>query len=196
MKKIGLLLVVGAVLSSGVAFADADALDRQELVVTGVHPEAKLMNVMGDLKSILLRFRPVLQKGTTLLSGPSVSGSMQHPVLQMSVEKCVLVICKKVRLDAEVSMREIGGSCDRNLVIEADLERSGSPLADTYRSLVLKICYRNESATQGRLVVNASAVRADSYSAGTIQKAITQSLTLQIQGLVKALDRSLQQQAD
>lgn len=191
MKNLILTLALASSFASQSVFATSDVLDHEELVFSGPEPEAKLMTAMSDLKSVLKRFHPVLQKGSTLLSGPSVSGTARHPILKMSIEKCVLMICKKVNLDAEVSMRENSGPCDRNIVINADLARSGSPLADIYLDLVLNICYKNESIEQGRLKVTASAVRAPTFGTGMVQGAVTKSLTLQIQALVDALERSL-----
>lgn len=191
MKMIGMMLMVGVALSSSLALAGSDVLDRTESVVAGANPEERFMKAMGDLKGVLQKFRPHFQKGTTLISGPSVSGSTAHPVLKMTIEKCVIMICKTVKLDAEISMRENSGSCDRNVTIEADLVRSGSPLTDVYSDVLINICYKNESATQGRLKITVNAVRAGSYQKGMLQEAVTKSLAVQLHSLVNALDTYL-----
>lgn len=182
------LLVFVATLSFP-SFAN-DKLAKGTITINSSNSEAVLDRTLGDLRAVFKRLRPN-PDGGTWVKELVVSGTRSNPIMQMSLRKCVAFVCETVDLDADVSMREVRGECDRNFVVEADLSRSSKILTDYYRRLDTSICFNKSSSGKGTLIAEAVAIRAPGFKNGVIQKEILSTLKAQARPIIYAVDESL-----
>ena len=108
----------------------------------------------------------------------------------MTVKKCVLFVCETVSIDGEISLREVSGPCQRNLVLEVDNARSSPILKDTYSKLSFSICFKNKGEVAS-LVGVASAVHGPRYQRGLVRNQLLALLKLQFDPMIAALGQSL-----
>lgn len=182
-----LLLTLSVVSFS--SFAN-DRLAKGQLSIDSRDSEAVVDRTLDDLRAIFKRFRPN-PDGGTWVNELVVSGTKHNPILRMSLRKCVAFICETVDLDADVTLREERGECDRNFVLEADLSRSSQMMTDYYRRLDTNICFNKNSNGKGSLTAVATAIRAPGFSKGIVQKQILSTLKAQANPIIEAVDESL-----
>lgn len=172
------------------AFAANDRLATGTIVIDSRDPEGVLNRTLDDLKAVFKRFHPSADGGEWVHE-LVVGGTKMNPTLQMSLKKCVAFICETVDLDAEVSLREERGNCDRNFVLEADLQRSSQMLTDYYRRLDTTICFRRTSNGKGEISAVATAIRTSGFKKDIVQKQILSTLKAQANPIIEAVDESL-----
>jgi hypothetical protein len=188
----GLLLGALALLanSSSAYASQYDFLAKQTLRIGGEFPTQTFEKTADDLKRVFEKYKPALDSDTTVISPLRISGSQRRPSLSMTVEKCVLFVCKRVTLNADISVSETAGSCERNLVMEIDLKRSTQDLTDVYDQIDVGICLNKND-----LVLTSQARQAPSYDTGMIQQEIFKLLKKQITPIIQALDLTLKENA-
>lgn len=190
--KANWILIVFAVLSSGSVWAASDALAQQRLTIRSQDAAGVLQRTVDNVKDVFERYHVALDSGTQIVSPLQVGGTQSHPVIKVTLKKCVTLICQTVNLDAEISVDPVSGSCAKNFVLTADMERSGQLLTDVYDRFDVAICMNNVDSASATLDLTATAHRAPKYSSGVVQKQIFQLLQLQISPIVRALNETLQ----
>ena len=191
MKVSTLLTLTATLILSNFAWGASDLLARHTIRVQGPDAEAALNLTIQNPRAIFEKYEPVVGSGSEITSPLRLGGTESHPVLLMSIRKCVFVICKTVDLDAEISIREVTGKCDRNFMMDADLARSGQMLTDVYDRFNVSICFKKAAAGDGTLDFTAQAHQAPSYSSGIVQRNIFEMLQLQIGPITKAINDTL-----
>ena len=189
-----------AIVTAAVAFqssahaiqqAGTEMLAREAVYFSSSNGDTVLLNTAADLRSFFQRFHPAVDSSSRILSGPVVSGSTKNPRLQVSIQKCVLVICKTVELDSYISAAVVHGPCARNLIVTTDLTRSSQILSGLYDALEVHICLNPNSQYGSELRAVAVAHQAPTYSRGPIQRTALQILQLQAPNMIQALKESL-----
>jgi hypothetical protein len=190
-----ILGLVASLFSTCLAWGgDSDFLAQQQIGFTDKNPDAVLIKLTDDLKSVFERYHVALDAGSKVVSPLKVSGSRSNPIVQVSIEKCVFVVCKTVDLDAEASWREVSGPCKHNYSLRIDLGRSSQDLTDVYDRIDGKICY-NSQGTKATLDVAAAAHHSPTYSQGLIQGQIFKLLQLQVGPIIKAINDTIKANA-
>jgi len=175
----------------GLGNGSADFISQQVMPISGPDAEAALNQTVAELHDVFARFEPALDSETKIISPPQVSGTEAQPRLRVSMEKCVFFICKTVDIDADISIHEASGSCDRNLTLVADLARSSELLTSTYATLQVSICFKKAAAGAGSITLVAEATHAAAYSTGIVQQQLFQTLKLQTSPIIAALKQTL-----
>lgn len=183
------IVLIAAVSLSIPSFAN-DRLATGNIVIDSKDSEDVLDRTLSDLRAVFQRFKPNPDGGEWVRE-LVVSGSRNNPILQMALRKCVAFICETVELDADVTLREVRGQCDRNFVVEADLSRSSRMLTDHYRRLDTEICFNKSSNGKGTLSAVATAIRASGFKKGIVQGQILSTLKAQARPIIRAVDASL-----
>lgn len=173
-----------------VAYAANDRLATGTIAIDSRDSEGVLNRTLDDLRAVFIRFHPSADGGEWVHE-LVVGGSKMNPTLKMSLRKCVAFICETVDLDAEVSLREERGNCDRNFVLEADLQRSSQMLTDYYRRLDTEICFMRTSNGNGELRAVATAIRTSGFKKDIVQKQILSTLKAQANPIIRAVEESL-----
>jgi hypothetical protein len=174
----------------------ADLITQNEVSFHASDPDARLQEVVLNIKHVFERFRVVLDSSTHLVSPLQVTGSNSHPSLKASVEKCVLFVCKTVDLDGEITVHDLpltsfSRSCHRLLQLEVDLRRSSPAVTDIYEALKFDVCYRSTQSGSGHLSIQAFAEHAPRYQGGFMQTEAFSLLKLQIDPILQALQQTL-----
>ena len=186
------LTMAGFSAQASVAAADSDFL-AQENINIGTTPDSTLDQVMNDIRAVFYKYKPAVDSSTKITKALRVTGSAAHPILQVSMEKCVVFYCQTVDMDAEVSLTQVQGRCERNLLLNVDLAKSSKVLTDVYDHLTVGICLSRTRDGQGTLKMIGEAHHAAQYSAGIVQKQIFGLLKLQVKPIVKALNDTLKE---
>lgn len=168
-----------------------DLLARQEVAFKNVDAERALVKVLDDPRGVFGLYVPQMDRNSRIVSPLKVSGPRQSPRLEMTVKKCVAIVCQTVKMDAIVGIGEVTGSCERNFVIDLDLGRSDQTLTDVYDRLQVGVCFQAK-AGGGTLKLTAQARRASSSSSGMVQREIFSLLQAQAAPLSAALTSALQ----
>jgi hypothetical protein len=171
-------------------FAASDSLARESFTFEASDPDTVLENTAANPKAVFQRYRPALDSSTKVIRPLRIGGSAAHPTFNMVVKKCVLFVCKEVELDGTVTLEEVSPTCRRNYRLSADLSRSSSLLAENYASLTVNLCYQ-AAGRSGRIVADAFADRAPTYSGGAVTGEILKMLKLQIEPMAAALHQTL-----
>ncbi len=180
-----------ALCASATSFGATDVLAKQSLTFKSAQPDQTVTDTVADVKAIFEKFQPQIDSGSRIVSPLVVGGTQSQPVIKVSIEKCVLFICKTVDMDAEMSISEKHGSCDRNFILHSELGRSSSILTDVYSSFDVQICYTNKAGQGPRVDLVALANQAPTYEGGIIQQQIFAMLQLQIKPIVAAVNATL-----
>jgi hypothetical protein len=173
------------------AHATSDVLANRTLTINNPNPAAALDAVMADLPGFFHGYTPAIDSGTKLISPLQVSGSQSHPILTMTIQKCVLIICQTVTFDGEVSFQTVQGKCQRNYEIDVALSHSSDALRNVYDRFSVDLCLNSPSAGTGMLLVSAAAERAPTFQPGEIQQIILNFLNLQVQPISAALQKKI-----
>jgi hypothetical protein len=185
-----MLTLAFALVTSLAAHAASTPLATTQVSIPGPHGDAVLQATVADMKSVFQRFQPGLDSSSQIVKPLRVSGTADHPVVQVSIRKCVLVACETVDLEGDATLREVNGPCARNYQLTVDLSRSSRLLSGTYDRLDVTACYRTGgNADSGTLLLEASAHQAAGYSAGLFQRQVLGMLQLQVAPITTALDQ-------
>lgn len=180
-----------SVFSASLVQAASDNLAQERLTYRSTNVEGVLQVTVDNVKDVFERYQVALDSGTKIVSPLQVGGTQNRPVIKVTLKKCVTIVCKTVSLDAEISVEPTSGSCAKNFMLTADLERSGQILTDVYDRFNVAICMKKTDAQTAILDLVATAHRAPKYESGLVQKQIFQLLQLQIRPIVKALNETL-----
>ena len=173
--------------------ATSDSIGKLQIKITSNNSEVVLNKTLGDIRAIFQRYQPALDSQTKIKSPTKVSGSSTRPFFEVTLEKCVLILCQTVDMRADISVKDSEGKCTKNLVLRADLTRSSEILSNVYDSLDVGVCYQRSADGQGTLTLTGSAHHAPKYSGGPIQSEIYQLLKLQLNPIANATKKVLQQ---
>lgn len=187
LGTLAVFLVLGL---SNQAFATSDFLSSETIQISSPNPEQTLNRTVADIRGVFERYVPGVDGNSKIVSPLRVTGSATAPEIQVSIQRCVLVLCQTVDLDAEISVRTVRGPCAKNLVLIAELRRSSKLLTDVYDRLQVTGCFQKTGSSTASVQMSASAHRAPSYSPGTIQGEVTKMVKLQIHPILRALDQS------
>lgn len=192
MRKILALFLVAMLTPAIGAAAETDPLAKKRVSFSAENPDQVMENTVSDLRAVVRLFRPEFSSGTQVIKPLEVGGSKDEPTVTMTVRKCVLFICREVELDGTVRLRERNGDCRRDYTITVDLRRSSRTLTDQYSEIRMDVCYRTDGPA-ATLNARAVAVRAPTWSAGTMQDMILKMLKRQVGPLTKAIRTRLDQ---
>jgi hypothetical protein len=189
IMRLWIALTTILALGGPAAYADDyDLLARQNLQLAGTNAASTIDQVLSNLTSRFGRFHPQLASDTRIVSPVRIAGGAGHPIVQMTVMKCVFTVCHTVDFDGELSVREVAGRCQRNLVIEANLAHSGESIREVYDSFEIDMCMNQSAGGIANLIVIAQAHRAGTYQPGLIQQVVLQFLRLQVPPMVLAFN--------
>ena len=173
-------------------FAASDFLAEAIVKIDSLRSGEVLNRVVADPKAVFEFYQPALDSGSTIVRPVQVTGPADHPVMQVSIRKCVGFICKTVDLDADVTLREgRSGGCDRSFLMVAGLARSSDIVRNVYDRLDIQICFKASADGRGVLDLSASANQAPQYSQGIVQSEMFKMLKLQVAPIVNAIDQVL-----
>jgi hypothetical protein len=188
------LLAIALILlgTSTAAFADSDFLAQATIQIDNPHSSEVLNRLVANPKAVFEHYQPALDSGSTIVRPLQVTGSATHPIMQVSIRKCVLFVCQTADLDADVTLREgKQAGCDRAFQLVANLSRSSDLVRNTYDRLDAALCYKANANGTGSLNCSASGNHASTYSQGFAQEQIFQMLQLQVQPIVSAVQSVL-----
>lgn len=176
------------------AFAASDFLATAIVPITSYHASDVLDSLVGNPKAVFQHYQPALDSGSTIVRPVQVTGTATHPIMQVSIKKCVVFICQTVDLDADITIHEgKQAGCDRAFQLTADLGRSSDLVRNTYNSLDILVCFKASPDGRGTLNLSASAVQAAAYSQGFVQQQMFNMLQLQVQPIVAAVNAVIKQ---
>jgi hypothetical protein len=179
------------VLSSNAAFAGSDFLAQKTITIASARSADILDRTVADIRGVFQRYQPAIDSQSKIVSPLRVTGSASQPEVQVSIQKCIFILCQTVDLDAEISVQTVAGSCAKNFVVVADLHRSSGVLTDYYDRLEVTGCYKATTGGQGQIEMSASAHQASGYRANALQREIFKVLQEQVSPILRALDQSL-----
>jgi hypothetical protein len=186
------MLMTVATGTTAVNAATHDFLASEDLVVRGSHAQRALQSTVDNVRDVFERYQPKLDSSTRIKKPLVVSGGRSTPRMQMTVEKCIAVVCRTVDLDFVVVVRERRGECTMNFIMDGDMSRSSDLLTDIYDRLHVDICFKGNSGG-GILELTASARRSPSYKQDVLQKELLKMLRLQISPIVRAINATLRE---
>lgn len=192
MKTLFALLLV---LVAQTAHADSDSLARTSINIPGPHADLALTKTAADMRAVFQRYVPGLDSGSSIVTPLRVTGTAEHPVITVSIKKCVTFICETVDMEGSISMREIPGQCARNFALQIDLSRSSSRISDMYDRLDTTVCFKPNADGSGVLNLDASLHQARNYSDGFMQGQVFHMMELQVAPMTKALSETLRANA-
>ncbi len=185
-----LFLLGCAFLSTLPAHAESDFLAEKTVQMQSVHSSDVLSRTVADPKAIFQRYEPALDSNSEIVRELRVTGPSNQPIVQVSIRKCIAIVCKTADLDARVIIREGRASCDRAFRLEADLSRSSDLVTNTYDRLDVTICYKALPNGKGSVHLSASAHQSPSYDNGFMQRQMFDLLQLQVAPIIKALQET------
>ena len=196
-------LLATSTLFTSNSFAASDALANETVTFAAADGGHVLDMTASNVRRVFELFQPGVDSSSRITSPKVVSGTSSQPRLQVSIRACVLIICKTVDIDADVTIQKVAGQCAQNLLLRADLRRSSSLLANNFDSLDVQICMNRASnalsgqvefgsgSTRYSLQTYASAHRAPGYSGGPIASTSLKMLKLQTSPTLQALHQAL-----
>ena len=192
MKNLTLIFSILCGLSSAYAqSAPQDFLEKVAIQFEAEDPLRTLSQLIDNPQAIFFLFQPRLDSGSKLVSGPQVGGTRNQPTLKLSIRKCVFIFCQTVELDAEAQIEELSeGTCDRNLLVRANLSRSSELISNNFRELQIQACVQL-SEKVATVDLEFSVLRADSYPSGLGIQEVLKMLKLQVQPLSQAFQSAL-----
>ena len=169
-----------SLLLSVVAFSESDFLDRRSLTIPAGNPEAAVRATLANPRAMFDFYQPKLDDGTKLLRPISVTGSNENPHLSVGIEKCIFVICQKAEIEADISVREESGSCDRNWRLEMDISQSSAIASDEYDLIYVNACFKKDDGGVPTVELEGFARRGRRFQSGIAQNTILNFLRLQV----------------
>jgi len=192
MKIFALVFALCAVTAP--AFAASDFLAQATVEMPGNHASDVLHCLVANPKAVFEHYQPALDSSSTIVRPVEVTGTANHPIMQVSIKKCVVFICETVDLDADITIREgAQAGCDRAFQLTADLGRSSDLVRNIYSSLEIAICFKASPDGSGHLNLSASATQAEGYSQGFTQQQMFNMLKLQVEPIVAAVKAVIKQ---
>jgi hypothetical protein len=173
--------------------ASSDALGKLQIKISHNNSEIVLNKTLSDVRAVFQNYHPALDSSTKIKSPVRVSGSSTRPFVEVTMEKCVVIVCQTVDMKADITVKDTDGKCTKNFILRADLTRSSEILTNVYDSLDVVGCYQRSADGQGILTFGGSAHHAPKYSGGPIQNEIYQLLKLQLDPIASATKKVLKQ---
>ena len=167
-----------------------ELINQQAAQIESKDPLKAVILTTQNLKAVLSKFKLNLDSSLKETSPLTLAGTTSHPVIKVTLRKCILFFCKNVTLDAEFSLREFQSSCQKSFVISGDLSRSEATLSEVYSRIDTIVCFRPTGAS-GRLDLETRVIQSPKYSSGFVQNEILKVLKLQSQSIQKAMIESL-----
>lgn len=172
-------------------YAAGDSIGQGVVRFSSTEPKKFVEQRLQNPKEILTHFNVVLDRGTKIISPLTLGGTATHPVLKVSMEKCVLFICQKANLDTEFSVKLISGKCELNAELSGDMSRSSAIITELYSHMRIFVCYNTIQGKGGELHVSGQLVRASTYASGMIQGQLFQMLQRQFPAILEAARKSV-----
>lgn len=177
-------------LYSSFIFAQDDSLDRQDITIKSQRFGDVISLTAENLKDVFMGYKVALNSGLSIVKPLEVSGTQANPNIKVSLKKCVAFVCQTVKLDIDLTISKVEGSCDENFYLKAELDRSSSTLTDVYEYFYTTICAKR-SPEGAKVTLSSFATRARSYNSGMVASNIKQILQLQIAPIIKSLQTEL-----
>ena len=184
-------LLFGLIIQSESSFAAGfrpitEILGSRSIAIPATDAEHKLDYIYTNLSSVFEIYRPALDSNSSIVSGPTISGTLANPIYEVQVKKCVFRICESVNLNAFSSASRPDGTCALNYQVDIDLSRSSTNLADIYKMMTIQIC-GNPNGDQMSLALDFTAYRSEKFSTGIKQREILSMLKLQLDPMTKSM---------
>lgn len=189
--KLSFAAIALSVLVSSAAKAESTFLAQKSIPMQSTRSNELLDRTLADLRMVFQRFQFALDSSTTIVVPKKVTGTAERPVMTVTVKKCILFICETMVLDAEVSAREVSGSCTRNFQIHSNLGRSDHKVRDIYDSLDVSVCFKEGREGRNTLTFVGHAHHGPGYRQDFVQQELVKMLQLQVEPLVKAVQDTL-----
>lgn len=171
---------------TALAQTPADLIGQESVIIYSGNAIELLESKVSDLHLLIENYHIALDRGSSIVVPQQISGTLDHPVMKVSVRKCVFFICKLVDIDMEFNLKKANGQCDLNYILSGDLRRSSLILSETYTEILLDVCFMaNHSG--GILKFTGSAVHGPAYSSGLKQNQVLGLLQLQMPALLTSL---------
>jgi hypothetical protein len=193
MKMLAVSCLILAILSGPWAYSqDADLLLDRSITLNVAEPADFFNDLQDNLKPFVQNFKIQLDDSSKIVSRKKVLGTDAEPQLQVSIQKCVLVICQVIELDAQFRLIPTEGQCEYSYLLEVDLENSSERLANLYSQMLTEIC---ATRTENGSILNLKVylIHADSYSAGVIQKTAFALISRQAEAIWKSVISTLKE---
>ena len=172
--------------------SESDFLTQNQIRIESPRSDQVLSRISKNLMGVFDRFRPALTSDSTVLSPWKVRGSRSNPLMQISVQKCVMgFACGSVALVGEASMEASGGSCTKNYRLHIDLSRSSDMVSGTYDALDANLCYKKLANGSGSLTLSQSARRASRFEAGSSQEMVLGFMKQQAPRIAQAFQEAV-----
>lgn len=194
IKKLNFIFFLWICLLGCCGFAASDTLGEGIVRFSAVEPRKFIEEKLQNPKEILNYYNVVLDRGTKIISPLTLAGTTTNPVLKVSIEKCVFIICQKADLDTEFSVQintMFSKNCELNVDLVGDLSRSSPVIIELYSQMRISVCFVSPSNSDGELRISGQVVRAPTYSSGIVQSQIFQLLKMQFPAILEAARKSV-----
>jgi len=128
--KFSFIFAVALSIHSFTAAADSTFLAQKTISINNTKSSEILDRTVADARMVFQKFQMALDSSSKIIVPKKITGTPTRPVMTITVEKCVFIVCQTIELDAEVEVSETRGKCDRNFMITANLARSSAQLRD------------------------------------------------------------------
>lgn len=182
-------LVLGFTISAQAQ--EFDTLLQESLTLKTKNLDLVLEKTINDIRPFVENFNIKLDSGTKITSPKVITGTTLQPVLKTSVKKCVFVVCQKIDLDAEFTLREVNGNCDLNYQLSTDLQRSSQVLTDLYSFINTDICI-NKTSVGANTTLTVTLIHANNYDTGVVQKQAFAFIKLQADSILESFKTVIQ----
>lgn len=196
MKFVNLIITTLSLIPALALASENDFLTQNQIRIDSPHSDQVLSRTAANLMGVFDRFRPLLGSDSTVISPWKVRGSKANPLLQISVQKCLMgFACGSVALVGEASILPSKGACTKNYQLHIDLSRSSDLVASTYDALDADLCYKKQPGGAGALTLSQSAHRAPRYEPGSTQQMVLGFMKQQAPQITRAFQEALRSEA-
>lgn len=189
------ILTIAVLLSlSTSAFAASDFMAKEDVAINSPSSKQIFLAMISDLKGVMENVTPKIGGGFSIVAPYRVKGSQARPIVTMTVQKCVTIICQSVDFDTEFVADRVQGNCDLNYEVTGDFSRSGQTLTNIYSKMAMSLCFNADKSGAGVVNIEAHIIRSSSYSTGYIQGQIFGFSKMQVPTMVRAVRKSVKQE--
>lgn len=187
-----LSLIVLVQIFSVFTFAqDQDLLLEARIEIKATDIKLILAKTEEDVRSFAENFHVRLDSKSKITKEKQVSGSILEPVMNVTVRKCVFLICQTIDLDAQfqlskVDVAENTEKCDHKYELKVDLTKSSQMLSDLYSRIDSIICL-NETKTGAVASLTTNLIHAERYETGIVQRQAFDLIKLQGSSILNSL---------
>ena len=189
--KLSLALFVTLLGFSFAAKAQDVLLQKNLSVITDQYDQV-LLKTEANVKLFVDNFTVKLDSGSKVTSPKVVAGTVLQPILKVSIQKCVFIICNTIDLDSQFTLvkNAANPTCDNSYTLLGDLRRSSQLLTNNYTALNTSICLK-KTATGAQAALSVTLTRASSFSSDIVQSETLKFIKLQASSIVDSFSKVL-----